>query len=178
MPTPLDDEARAIPTQSYPQGQHLSWRRQEWWPRWREGLVPVPKGWAYLGQLFPTPPSYFLGGKRSSTGSAGILSALLVTAQAQAAMRTGKLVPCWGQQIPHQHHGTLELTHRRGALGSGPSCQHLEEVSSPSLPAPLPPAALGGPGLGCDDHTDTALCLPCGRSAPTFLFLLTVFQQL
>lgn len=46
------------------------------------------------------------------------------------------------------------------------SCQLLEEVSSPSLPVPLSPAALGAPGLGWHGHTDAALCLPCDAVLP------------
>lgn len=47
-----------------------------------KSLIPAPKGWAQLEQLFPTSPTEF-GENRSSTGSAEIVSALFVAGALQ-----------------------------------------------------------------------------------------------
>lgn len=105
-------------------------------------LIPAPKGWAQLEQLFPTPPSEF-GVNRSSTGSAEIVSALLCLDSLQGP------------------HGTPELTHSRVWL-----CPRLARSLWELLegaPAPSPWSRTGVTGPCC--HCPEAAGLPPSSSS-------------
>lgn len=146
--------------------------------------MPAPEGWTQLRQQFPTSPRDFLGEKMSSTRSAEILSALLVNVDPRWPCRQEHWLLAGDTRhgCPHTSAGTLWDTRahpRERTLGSGSNpmlvgswWELLGEVSSPSLLAPLAPAALGGPGLGWHGHAATCLCFSCGHRAPIFLLLL------
>lgn len=105
-----------------------------------KSLMPAPKGWAQLEQLFPTCPSEF-GGNRPSTGSAEMVSALLVAGawrgqqhrDPRAHPQRGLGLPQAGQvTVGAAGGGTIPIS-RWSRMGvTGPRC-HCPE------PAKLPP---------------------------------------